>query len=135
MDNKEKMSCDNCEKCDKCDSCQEHGGGCCHGCGMNGGHNIMGHGCGMGHSCCGGGMFHHCGGKHLVLRWILGIIILVSVFCLGVKLGELKGYMNDYYDNGSSKHFIMMRGINPTDYFGQGMMGTNAKDNVTVPTE
>ena len=31
-----------------------------------------------------------CGGRHFLLRWILGILILVVVFVAGLKLGEFK---------------------------------------------
>lgn len=33
---------------------------------------------------CGGG------GHHRLLRWLIGILILIAVFAVGVKLGELK---------------------------------------------
>jgi hypothetical protein len=42
------------------------------------GHN---HGC----CCCG-----HGGGRHILIRWILGIAVLVFVFWAGFKLGEIK---------------------------------------------
>src|SRR3989344_6350370 len=32
------------------------------------------------------------GHGHYWLRWILGLLILCAVFCLGVKVGEFKGY-------------------------------------------
>jgi len=40
-----------------------------------------------GHGMCGCG----CGHRHFWLRWLLGIIILAAVFCVGVKVGEFKG--------------------------------------------
>ena len=42
--------------------------------------------CGMGGGCC----FGH-GGWYRVIRAILGIAIIVIVFCFGVMIGELKG--------------------------------------------
>jgi len=48
------------------------------------GHEMM-HG-GM-HSCCGGG-------KHMFLRCILGIVIIMIVLTLGIKLGEMKSIIN-----------------------------------------
>ena len=48
-------------------------------CGMCKGHNMSG-------TCCGG---HHMG--IYVLRWILGIIIILMIFSLGVSIGEFKG--------------------------------------------
>lgn len=49
--------------------------------------------CGSGDGRCGmcGNM---CGfsGRH-VLRWVLGIIIITWVFCIGMKFGELKAYL------------------------------------------
>ena len=50
---------------------------------------------------CGSGMDgrcgrcgHYCGfrGGH-ILRWVLGIIIIVWIFSIGVKFGELKAYL------------------------------------------
>ena len=46
----------------------------CDHCNMNG-HN----------GCCGHG--HH---RYFVLRWVLGLLILAIVFCLGLKIGEFK---------------------------------------------
>ncbi|MEW6617034.1 MAG: hypothetical protein AB1333_01285 [Patescibacteria group bacterium] len=37
-----------------------------------------------------------CGGKHTLLRWIFGIIILIAVFSLGVKVGEFKSIIDGY---------------------------------------
>ena len=45
--------------------------------------------------CCGG----HCcgGGRHMLLRWLLGLLILVIVFWLGLKIGEFKGAFGGDY--------------------------------------
>ena len=50
---------------------------------------------------CGGG---NCGGHYglVLLRWFFGIIILLMVFCLGVKVGFYKGIIESagYSDEG-----------------------------------
>ncbi len=44
-------------------------------------------------------------GRHFALRWILGLIILAIVFCVGVKVGEFKaalwggGYGSPYFNH------------------------------------
>ena len=52
--------------------------------------------CGSGCSC---GCGSHC--AHRVIWWILGIVILIVVFCIGVKAGEfreeLHGMFGGYY--------------------------------------
>lgn len=41
--------------------------------------------------CCGGA-------GHVLLRWFLGLVVLVLIFGLGIKLGELKANLeNDYW--------------------------------------
>lgn len=60
-----------------------------------------------------------CGGRHHLLRWILGILILVLVFIAGVKVGEFKQYlrgegyghhMMGKHDHGMMpEHGMMMR--------------------------
>lgn len=50
-----------------------------------------------------GGMCGWCGRKRFMfLRLVLGILILIFVFCAGIKLGEFKasvgsGYMEGYW--------------------------------------
>jgi hypothetical protein len=60
--------------------------------------------CGAGCSC---GCGHHC--MHRVIWWVVGIIILVFVFALGVKAGEfrdeLRGTFGNYY-----REYPMMQG-------------------------
>ena len=77
--------------------------------------------------CCGG----HCcgGGRHLLLRWLLGLLILVIVFWLGLKIGEFKGVFGGYGGNysGMPRH---MRSFNKpmmrSGYWGYpGMMNNN----------
>lgn len=67
--------------------------GMCGGCGM-----CQGRMCGMGGGC----------GYHII-RWILGIAIIVIVFTLGVKLGEFKGTLE-------SNGYRMMRASSYGDY-------------------
>ena len=57
--------------------------------------------CGM--NTCGG---HH---GHTILRWFLALIIVVMVFCLGVKVGEYK-YAIEGADGGSWYGGRMMGG-------------------------
>lgn len=35
------------------------------------------------------------GGKHRLLRWVIGLLILWAIFALGVKVGELKYTIKD----------------------------------------
>ncbi len=50
--------------------------------------------CGCNHGSCGCAELH----KHFLLRVIVGIIILVTVFWLGMKIGEVKSYIrSDQY--------------------------------------
>ena len=58
-----------CERCGLCAQEEErvsYGKGCHRACGL------------------------HCFGRHYLLRWVLGILILAFVFSMGVKLGEFK---------------------------------------------
>ena len=50
-------------------------------------------GCGSG-SCgkCESGS--GCGRHHSLLRWLIGLVILVMIFGIGVKFGEWKGYIH-----------------------------------------
>lgn len=61
-----------------------------------------------GHSCahCNGHIWH--GGKHVVLRWILGIAILAIVFGVGVKVGEFKTFLEGSFDGGNFRPGPMM---------------------------
>lgn len=48
---------------------------------------------------------HH---KYLILRWLLGLLILVFTFWLGAKVGEFKSmYMNDEFGGNYGRHFMM----------------------------
>ncbi len=62
--------------------------------------------CGMG-CCC----FGH-GGWYRVIRWILGIAVIIIVFCFGMMIGELKGAL---VGRGSGDYRMMH-----TSYYGGG---------------
>lgn len=50
---------------------------------------------------------HH---KYILLRWLLGLLILVMTFWLGAKVGEFKSmYMNRAFDVGYGAHGMMAR--------------------------
>ncbi len=57
------------------------------------------------HSCHHG---HY--GRYMALRWLLGLIILAIVFCVGVKVGEFKALLwgNGGYGLGFDHHFRTM---------------------------
>jgi hypothetical protein len=49
--------------------------------------------CGSGYGRC-GMCGNVCGvGGYGIIRWILGILIIAWVFSIGMKMGELKGYL------------------------------------------
>lgn len=60
--------------------------------------------CRCGTDCkCGHGWHGH---RHFLLRFLVGIIILVIVFAVGVKLGELKSsFGHGHYSGG--RHYMM----------------------------
>lgn len=84
---------------------------------------------------------HHEGcKKHIWLRWILGIAILVFVFSMGVKLGELKALFNGDRGYGNRDYgYKMMRGgyLNeyPQQNYGYGMMYRVQQNQVVPPTQ
>ena len=65
---------------------------------------------------CGWGMMHHHGCGYHVIRWALGLVILVIVFAFGIMIGELKGTfdasfgyrMMNGYGYGYSRAYPMM---------------------------
>lgn len=67
-----------------------------------------------------------CGGRHYLLRWVLGILIIVLVFIAGIKVGEFKQDMraNGYgYRMMDSNNYGMMQGRNDIDVYNRyGMM-------------
>ena len=96
----------------KCDSCSSHGLGCL----MHGWHGLHG---------------------HYLLRWFLGLVILLAVFYFGFKLGELKSwfeagidsYGGDFMMGGSRSFHRGYRG----DYYVPQMMN-NSYENQATPT-
>jgi hypothetical protein len=63
-----------------------------------------------------------CGGRHLLLRLVLGLAILAFVFGAGVKLGELKERMvGGQYGYGGG-YGMMQRGYAPDVYANRGGM-------------
>jgi hypothetical protein len=52
------------------------------------------------------------GGKHRLLRWLLVLVVLVVVFCVGVKLGELKTLIGNGGYRGSRHYYMMGPGAN-----------------------
>lgn len=53
-------------------------------------------------SCCVGGMCAHgtCHSHYVLLRWVLGIIVLVAVYSIGYMCGELRGEFGSGRDMG-----------------------------------
>lgn len=67
---------------------------------------------------CGNGMC--CGHRHFWLRWLLGIIILATVFCIGVKIGEFKGaFGGNFYNRGGNNTRFFQSGY-PNGMMRQG---------------
>ena len=58
--------------------------------------------CGMGKGCP-------------IFRWILGVIILIAVFSLGIKVGEFK---SSIYGYGGGFGWRMHRGVYPMMFYG-----------------
>ncbi len=94
-----------------------NGGGC--GCGMGGGN------CGCG---CGGRNYGlSCTYKHYFLRWFLGLLIILGVFCVGLNIGEMKGRFE-----GSRSYGHQM--ISPMMYSGMPVfIQEDTTDSIVVP--
>ncbi len=75
--------------------------------------------CHSGWYCGQGSMWFH------IARWILGIIIIVMIFCLGIKVGEIKGQLEE--SGWNSHHYMDMNGYNRPMMYGPGY------DRVVVP--
>jgi hypothetical protein len=80
-----------------------------------------------GHKCqCHGG-WNGCGGHHMgfhILRWVLGIIIILMVFGFGVQIGEFKAA----FESGGYGSHGMMRynyGYQPVQMMSAGAVPTN----------
>ncbi len=68
---------------------------------------------------CRGCGCRHWGGRFSLLRVLIGIIILIFVFCAGFALGDLKGSLQGY---GRHSGYRMMGTPYYMNYPGQGMM-------------
>jgi len=80
-------------------------------------------------NCQSGWHSHH---RFFLLRWILGIIILLMVFALGLKVGEFKGYFDTNF--GYQDHHDLLRqmpyyqtSVPSTSSTGSGSTGSTAK--------
>jgi len=61
--------------------------------------------CGSGNGRC-GSCGNMCGfGRHHLLRWFLGILIITWIFSIGMKFGEIKAQLNSY---GYGNHYRAM---------------------------
>jgi len=68
--------------------------------------------------CCSMGYMHGMGGKYHLLRWMLGLAIIIIVFWVGFKLGEFKGYFEDYgYGKGFGRGMMNYSGQDRNGYF------------------
>ena len=87
--------------------------------------------CGSGNGRC-NNCGHMCGfGSRHILRWVLGILIISWVFCIGMKIGELKSeLMGGGYYSGYGNHMIRY-GAMPMMY---GTAGAYDDSNVTFTT-
>ncbi len=72
--------------------------------------NWYGHKCHNGMCGCTG---HHMGFH--VLRWVLGIVVILMVFGFGVQIGEFKAA----FEGGYGYHHEMMRYQQPVMMYGQ----------------
>jgi len=67
------------------------------------------------------GCGHDCGHKSL-LCWSIGFVVLVIVFCTGFKLGELKSYFRNFYEQDGYGYDYQTRGMMRYQNGGYGMM-------------
>lgn len=79
------------------------------------------------------GMGGHGMGRHFVLRWILGILILAFVFGAGIKLGELEeriaGVGYGMMNGGYNYNMMQRGGYAPEAYYYRGGMMQGWFDN------
>lgn len=74
---------------------------------------------------------HH---KYILLRWLLGILILVMTFWLGAKVGEFKSvYMNNAFGMGYGNHAMMARPY-PNMMFSAGQVDPGAQGTLELRT-
>ena len=62
--------------------------------------------CGPGCNC---GCGHHC--MHRVIWWVVGIVIIVFVFALGVKAGEFRDELRSAFGNSYYHNYPMMQRV------------------------
>lgn len=88
-------------------------------------------------SPCVGGMCAHgtCHSHYLLLRWVLGIIILIMVFSIGYTFGELKGEYGygQYGGWGGRGNYGMMPNLGNKHYFFMQVPGTNTPSPAPAP--
>ena len=102
--------------------------------------------------CCGHCHTHGMGGKYHLLRWVLGVAIILIVFWLGFKLGEFKGYfgsydgsyfgrgygrgmMMNYFEPGDNTYYLRTRQQQDQTPWSGGMMWQQAPASSTTPTK
>lgn len=81
--------------------------------------------------CAAHGGFH----KFFVLRWVLAILILLTVLYVGIKIGEFKGYFESSIDGyGSGYNSRMMNGNYPGGMMRYWNVQTDAPSDTTTTT-
>lgn len=71
-------------------------------------------------NCCAHGQWTS--GKYLLLRWLLGLLVMVVIFAIGFKLGEFKGNFidgNGMY-NSRIQHGMMRMNGGDVMFYGAG---------------
>ncbi|MDE2144460.1 MAG: hypothetical protein KGJ01_00575 [Patescibacteria group bacterium] len=80
--------------------------------------------------CCGRcftcGGYHHWAGGHWLWRALVAAIILTITFWCGVKIGEIKGYVEANYGGYGMQYGRMMWGYAPAYYYIVPSSGTSA---------
>jgi hypothetical protein len=87
----------------------------------------------QGQNTCGmcGGCSHCHGGHHRfhLLRWVLGLVIILMVFSFGVQIGEFKSAFEN--GQGYSGGHMMRYGYQPNMMYGSGQIQVVAPSAVT----
>lgn len=86
--------------------------------------------CGM-NGCC-HEQWH--GGRHILLRWLLGLLIMFVIFSIGIKIGEFKASygLGDTY--GTSGRYNMMHGFGGNVYPPMMQFNSPVPETLPVPT-
>lgn len=77
------------------------------------------------HNQCGGCDGGFCGGGHGALRWVIGIVVLMLVFWMGMRIGEIKSEMySGGYGNYPTRGMMRIQGGYGDSYgtYGPNMM-------------